>query len=75
MEFIEMSGKSLFAVVRDEEHPRESLESSGVREDSVVRINRHGEIELRLRDRWELIGGLLGDFDHRIEEATGFTWA
>ena len=25
-------------------------------------------------DRWDLIGGLLGDFEHRVKKSTGLDW-
>ena len=74
MKFIEMSGKTLQRIVRDDElHPRE-LAKLGVNAESVVRINRQGDIELRRVDRWDLIGGLLGEFEHRIKTETGLEW-
>jgi hypothetical protein len=74
MQFIEMSGKTLQRVIRDDElHPHE-LAELGVTDESVVRINRQGDIELRRADRWDLIGGLLGEFEHRIQSDTGLTW-
>ncbi|MEN6451518.1 MAG: hypothetical protein ABFC96_13580 [Thermoguttaceae bacterium] len=74
MQFIEMSGKALRRVVSDDElHPHE-LDRLGVHNESVVRINRQGDIELRRRDRWDPIGGLLGEFEERIKRETGLDW-
>ena len=74
MQFIEMSGKALRRVVSDDElHPRE-LAKLGVTDESVVRINRQGDIELRRADRWDIIGGLLGEFQERIKRETGLEW-
>ncbi len=74
MKFIEMSGKALRRVVSDDElHPRE-LAKLGVTDESVVRINRQGDIELRRADRWDVIGGLLGEFEQRIKHQTGLDW-
>ena len=74
MQFIEMSGKTLRRIVSDDElHPDELVEL-GVTDESVVRINRQGDIELRRVDRWDLIGGLLGEFEHRIQSETGLEW-
>jgi hypothetical protein len=75
MQFIEMSGKTLLRVVLDGGPPPEELEAAGVCETSIVRVNRQGDIEIRRRDRWDLIGGLLGDFQDRVREMTGFDWA
>jgi hypothetical protein len=74
MKFIEMSGKSLLRVLSgDELHPNE-LAQMGVTDESVVRINRQGDIELRRADRWDVIGGLLGEFESRIKRETGLEW-
>ncbi len=74
MQFIEMSGKALRRIVRDDElHPRE-LTKLGITDESVVRINRQGDIEVRRANRWDLVGGLLGEFEHRIKNETGLTW-
>lgn len=75
MEFIEMTGKALFRLTEEDGGPnRPELEEIGVREESIVRVNRQGDIELRKQDGWDLIGGLLGDFDVRVREATGLEW-
>lgn len=75
MKFIEMSGKTLMHVISaDELHPEE-LRAAGVRDDSLVRINPQGDVELRKRDRWEIIGGLLGDFADRAKRESGLDWA
>jgi hypothetical protein len=74
MEFIEMSGKTLQRVVSDDElHPHE-LERLGVADESVLRVNRQGDIELRRSDRWDFIGGLLGGFEERLKRETGLDW-
>jgi hypothetical protein len=47
MKFIELSGRVLQRIVSDDElHPNE-LATLGVNEESVLRINRQGDIELR----------------------------
>jgi hypothetical protein len=74
MKFIEMSGKSLMRVLRDDEpHPGE-LAKLGLTDESVVRINRQGDIELRRGDSWDVVGGLLGEFEARIKRETGLEW-
>ncbi|MEX0712900.1 MAG: hypothetical protein WD278_11160 [Pirellulales bacterium] len=75
MQFIEMSGKSLLSVVQSDEVDPEQLRELGVTDDSLVRINPQGDIELRRPDRWDIIGGLLGDFAERIKRETGRDWA
>ena len=75
MQFIEMSGKTLQRVVQDDElHPRE-LARLGITDESVVRINRQGDIEVRRGSRWDVIGGLLGGFEDRVKRETGLDWA
>jgi hypothetical protein len=74
MKFIEMSGKSLMRVLsNDEPHPKE-LAKLGLTDESVVRINRQGDIELRRSNSWDVIGGLLGEFESRIKRETGLEW-
>jgi hypothetical protein len=74
MQFIEMSGKTLLRIVREEGPSPKELAEVGVVEESVVRINRQGDIEIRRTDRWDVIGGLLGDYEHRVKRETGLDW-
>lgn len=74
-QFIEMSGKMLFQILTEDEHSPHDLVELGVTEESIIRVNRQGDIEFRRRDRWDVIGGLLGDFDDRVREVTGLDWA
>ena len=74
MQFIEMSGKTLQEIVSDDELHPDELAKLGVTDESVIRINRQGDIELRRSDRWDLIGGLLGEFENRIKNQTGLEW-
>ncbi len=76
MKFIEMTGADLMTLLgpTDTTTP-EQLQGSGLTEKCLVRINQQGDIEVRRRDRWDVIGGLLGEFDHRIKKATGRDWA
>ena len=75
MQFIEMSGKTLLQLAKEEGPSPDELAQVGVKNDSVVRVNRQGDIELRREDGWDLIGGLLGDFEHRVKRETGMDWA
>ena len=75
MKFIEMSGKTLLEVVKEDGPDPDELAAVGVTEQSVVRINRQGDIEIRRADRWDVIGGLLGEFETRVKRATGLNWA
>ena len=74
MKFVELSGRVLVHLVRDEEMPSSELAKAGVTDDSVVRINEQGDIELRRPEGWDVIGGLLGDFRNRIRQQTGMEW-
>jgi hypothetical protein len=51
------------------------LPGAGVRDDTVVRVNQQGDVEVRLRDGWDVIGGLLGNFEERVRKETGLDWA
>jgi hypothetical protein len=75
MHFIEMTGKTLLRVIDESGPSPDDLAEVGVTNDSIVRINRQGDIELRRVDRWDVIGGLLGDFECRIRAETGLGWA
>jgi hypothetical protein len=74
MQFIELTGKALQRIVSDDELHPDELASLGVTDESIVRINRQGDIELRRADRWDIIGGLLGEFEERIGRETGMQW-
>lgn len=74
MQFVEMSGKMLMKVVSDEELSPQELAKVGVTDDTVVRVNRQGDIEIRRAVSWDVIGGLLGNFDERIRRETGLDW-
>ena len=75
MRFIEMTGSTLADIVKDEELHVDDLQAAGIRHDSIVRINEHGDIEVRRADHWDVIGGLLGSFADRIQSRTGLDWA
>jgi hypothetical protein len=75
MKFIEMTGKALKRLVSDDELHAGDLASTGIEDDTIVRINRQGDIEVRRTDRWDVIGGLLGNYEHRIKVETGLDWA
>ena len=74
MNFIEMSGKSLMRVLSDDQLQGDELANLGLTEESVVRINRQGDIEVRRANGWDVIGGLLGEFESRIKRETGLEW-
>ena len=74
MQFIELAGKTLLEMQGVDGLSVDDLKKLGMTDVSVVRINRQGDIELRRADRWDVIGGLLGDYEHRLRSATGMEW-
>jgi hypothetical protein len=74
MKFISLSGKTLMRIVEADEISPEALAAAGVNDESVVRINQQGDIEIRRASGWDVIGGLLGDFKSRLRDATGMDW-
>jgi hypothetical protein len=76
MQFIEMLGSTLKRVVVDDDVlSPDCLAEAGVDDLSIVRVNRQGDIEIRRQNRWDVIGGLLGNFEERIRDETGCDWA
>jgi len=75
MQFIELTGKTLLDVVNEGEIDFRELHDAGVRGDSILRINKYGEIELRAEHEWVLVGGLIGNFEDRLHRLTGLDWA
>jgi hypothetical protein len=75
MKFIEMTGATLEQVINDGEIHSRDLRGAGVSPDSIVRVNQQGDIEVRRSNKWDVIGGLLGNFEERIKRTTGFDWA
>jgi len=73
MKFIEMSGKTLLKLVSNDE--LKALSAAGVNDHSLMRVNQQGDIEIRQRTKWDVVGGLLGDFDVKVRQATGLEWA
>jgi hypothetical protein len=74
MKFIEMTGKSLAQIVNAGETKSMDLEGARVTDETIVRVNEHGDIEVRRADHWDLIGGLLGDYSSRVKQVTGLEW-
>lgn len=75
MKFIELTGKRLADIVKDDEIHMKDLPAAGIFEDTIVRINQQGDIEVRRREGWDVIGGLLGEYETRVRRATGLDWA
>lgn len=74
MKFIEMNGATLEKIINSGELQHQNLETAGVTNDSIVRINQHGDIEVRRTNKWDVVGGLLGNFEERIKKTTGLDW-
>lgn len=74
MEFIELSGQKLLTLLHEEEYQLEELRKQGVKDSTRVRINRQGDIEIFRDGEWDVIGGLLGDFAHRLAQISGLEW-
>jgi hypothetical protein len=75
MKFIEMRGAQLMHLLSPDEIKPDELRKAGLTDKCLVRVNLQGDIEVRRRDRWDVIGGLLGDYEHRIMKETGLDWA
>ena len=75
MKFIEMTGAQLAEIITDSELHIDDLESAGVCETTIVRVNQHGDIEVRRPHKWDIVGGLLGNFEDRVKKSTGLDWA
>ena len=73
--FIEMTGKTLSEMMHEDELGVVNLSDVGVGDSTVVRINKQGDIEVRKPEGWDIIGGLLGEFEIRVKKATGLDWA
>ena len=69
-----MTGKVLAVMLNDDEMQADDLETAGVEDDTVVRVNEHGDIEVRRSTEWDVIGGLLGNYEDRVKQATGCDW-
>jgi hypothetical protein len=75
MRFIEMSGAQLMSALTDNDATPEELKAAGLTENCLVRINIHGDIEVRRAHGWDVIGGLIGEFEPRVKKAAGRDWA
>ena len=75
MQFIELSGKTLMRIASHDEISPDDLRRAGVTDETLVRVNRQGDIEIRRPDSWDVVGGLLGDFADRLRRETGLDWA
>ncbi len=75
MSFIEMTGATLERIVADDELHHGDLPAAGVTDQTIIRINKQGDIEVRRPTGWDVIGGLLGEYEDRVRAETGLDWA
>ncbi len=75
MKFIEMTGAQLREMLHPDEMEDKDLHTAGIEDSSLVRINEHGDIEVRRSEGWDVIGGVLGEFQDRAKKASGHEWA
>ncbi|MEM6331186.1 MAG: hypothetical protein AAF790_13180 [Planctomycetota bacterium] len=75
MPFIEMTGETLDKIIAEDELHHDDLPAAGVTGGTIVRVNPQGDIEVRRPEGWDVIGGLIGEFEHRLKEETGLDWA
>ena len=75
MKFIEMTGATLGKIINDGELHLPDLKSAGIFESTIVRVNQQGDIEVRRKDQWDVIGGLIGEYKDRVREQSGLDWA
>ena len=75
MSFIEMTGKTLALIASADELHVDDLHKAGITDDSIVRVNKQGDIEVRRPGGWDIIGGLLGEYENRVRKETGLDWS
>ena len=75
MKFIECTGETLKEIVNEDELSPSDFEKAGILPQSIVRVNEHGDIEVRRPNGWDVVGGLLGEYNDRIRKTTGMDWA
>ncbi len=75
MPFIEMTGKTLDKLLVEDELHHDDLQAANVHDTTIVRVNPEGDIEVRRPEGWDVIGGLLGEFEQRVRQETGLDWA
>ena len=73
MKFVQISGASLLQLAESQEVS--DLRAAGVQDESEVRINQQGDVEVLQNGAWSIIGGLLGDYQARIKRLTGLDWS
>jgi hypothetical protein len=74
MKFVEMTGTTLARIVNEGELRAADMAAAGITEETIVRVNEQGDIEVRRRDGWDVVGGLLGDYEERVRQISGLDW-
>lgn len=72
MKFVEITGATLLQLADSDQI--DGLRAAGVSEQSKIRINPQGDIEIHKEGGWSIIGGLIGDYANRIRRLTGLDW-
>lgn len=75
MPFIEMTGATLDRVLVEDELHVEDLQAAGITDTTIVRVNHEGDIEVRRPEGWDVVGGLIGEFEDRLKRESGLNWA
>ncbi len=75
MSFIEMTGATLRRALHEDELQGDEFQRAHVADETIVRVNHEGDVEVRRPRGWEVVGGLLGGFEDRIRHETGLDWA
>lgn len=73
MKFVEITGNTLLELADEDQIA--GLRAAGVTDQSKIRINLQGDIEILQNGNWGIIGGLLGDYESRIRKLTGLDWS
>jgi hypothetical protein len=74
MKFIEITGRQLRGIVNDGEFTLADLSAAAISDDTILRVNEQGDLEVRRRDRWDIVGGLLGNYETRLQKITGLDY-
>ncbi len=75
MKFIEITGDKLAEIVNEDELHADDLGAAGIHPTSIIRVNEQGDIEVRRKQGWDVVGGLLGEFAERVTKTSGLDWA
>lgn len=70
-----MTGKTLVHLIDLTGLSIDDLRKAGVTDETLIRVNRLGDLEMRKPHKWDVVGGLLGEFEHKLRHETGLNWA